>query len=132
MAVITASFIGALTTIVALFTLRLVEERRGARFVPEFRVRVDSFALVLKMRIIALAKEMHRLPGIGLLILRYFVHIAAKAAARFARKMESGAHELADRMTHKHRFRRRESTNAFLREVAEHKNGNAGKEEKVT
>lgn len=110
--------------IVALFGLRFAEEKRGARFAPAMRVRADGFALSIKERAVAFAQYTHRLPAIGLLIVRYFIHLGAKAAARLARRLEAGAHELADRMTHKHRFKRRESTSAFLREVGEHKNGN--------
>lgn len=126
MAALTAVFSATLLSIVGLFSLRMWEVQRGSRVLAPWRERADGLARALKQAGIRFGLQMHRFPSLMLLITRYFIHLGAKAFARFARRMEESAHQIADRMSHKHRFQRRESQNQFLKDVAEHKNGLAG------
>ncbi|MBP9669053.1 MAG: hypothetical protein KBE09_02070 [Candidatus Pacebacteria bacterium] len=127
MAALTAVFSVTLLGITGLFGLRMWEVKRGARLLETTRAHADDLARYLKYLLQRFGAQMRRFPSLMLLITRYFIHLGAKAFARFARKMEEGAHQIADRMSHKHRFQRRESQNQFLKDVAEHKNGLGGK-----
>ncbi len=126
MAALTAVFSATLLGITGLFGLRMWEVKRGGRVWEKIRSRADELARFLKYALQRFGSQMRRFPSLLLLITRYFIHLGAKAFARFARKMEESAHQIADRMSHKHRFQRRESQSQFLKDVAEHKNGLSG------
>ncbi len=127
MTALTAVFSATLLGITGLFGLRMWEVKRGGRVLETARTNADELARFLKHALQRFGAQMRRFPSLMLLITRYFIHLGAKAFARFARKMEEAAHQIADRMSHKHRFQRRESQSQFLKDVVEHKNGLGGK-----
>lgn len=117
----TIVFAGALLYIVALFSLRIVEGDR--RVLSSTRESLDVWAWTIKQRFMRLYVASRKFPAVSFLVMRYFIHIGAKSFARFARRLEEGAYHVADLVSHKHRFQRRQSNNQFLHEVTNHKNG---------
>ena len=116
----------SLALIIILFTLKRVEVRRGARFGEGVRANVDLGALVVKSWIETSESYLEKTPWFIGALIRYGIHIGALAFARFARKSAKAAHGLADLVSHKHGFQRRETKSSFLREVSEVKNGKNG------
>lgn len=111
-------FFGALAGLVLLFILRIVEERRGARFAAQLRRRLDWYARVLKALIWYAAGILERLP----VVTGYAVRaIAAGVVRRFAHATESvsqAAHAAADMVSYKHRYERMETRSTFLKQVS--------------
>ena len=122
-------FFISLLGLCALFSLKLLEEKRGVAYVPEFRARMDRFAKILKAVLRLLAARLQELPHDLGVFLRMLVHFAAVICARGARAAEQAAHQVADRVSHKHRFERGETRSNFLRTVSEHKNVLNGQQE---
>lgn len=120
-----ASFIG----ICILFTLVALEARRGRRYAGAVRTRLDSSAVRLKTALVHSRSEVARILPLLAVITRWCVHEAALGAASLARVVEREAHRIADLVSHKYRFERRESTNQFLHQVSESKNGNDSAED---
>src|SRR3989344_3902533 len=97
------AFFLALTLIVALFAIKLSEERSGRRAMPSWRDALDSEALHIK----------------GLLS-------AALEFARAARAASREVHRLADFVSHKRNFKRRVTRSEFLKKMGERKGGMNG------
>lgn len=116
-------FIVSLLAIAALFTLKYWELRTGRTLLPSLRVKADEQALRLKELLIAALLDLAKLPPNALRLSRYLVHEAALGLAALARIGERQAHRLADTVSYKHRFERRETRSEFLKKVAEGKHG---------
>lgn len=114
------------TLIAGLFWLKYWEVRYERVLWGEWRDRADSHAIALKARLQHAAWNLSHLVPFAAYLSRFLVHEAAMAFAAVARFAESQAHRLADMVSHKHRFERRETQSDFLRQVAEHKNGTEG------
>jgi hypothetical protein len=115
----------SLAGIAALFALKHWETRRGSILVPEWRARADVQAEKLKELAAAAWMDLGKVPPEALRVARIMVHEAALGFAALARFSERQAHRLADMVSHKRGFERRETRSEFLRKVAEHKNGNS-------
>lgn len=109
--------------IVALFAVKRWELKNDRVLAPAWRERVDAQALEAKNLLSHGGSSLGKLPPLMLVIGRYFVHEAALSAASLASFLEKQAHKLADMVSHKHRFERRETQSDFLRKVSDHKNG---------
>lgn len=119
MAFFVAAFSVSVFCVVSLFVLKSYEERRGVTFFPRMRERADVHALYLKSRVMdALEKGTH-LPTFLLVFSKQLVHIAARALAHAARSIEAFAHTIADRVSHKHKFERKEGASPFLKKMVE-------------
>lgn len=125
MTVAVAIFFLSLSGIIALFTLKYIELRAQRVYVPRFRAAADKQARQLKALLIRTRYEASKLGPLSVLILRYFVHEAALAFASLARVGERQAHRLADMVSHKRGFERREPKNEFLKQVSEYKTESA-------
>jgi hypothetical protein len=110
----------SLAVILALFILKRIELRRGARFVEGFRMRADERALDVKHVLLVCEWYIERTPFFVTTLARYGVHFGALSFARLARSSAEQAHRLADLVSHKHRFERKETKSSFLREVSVH------------
>jgi hypothetical protein len=121
-AIITFSL--SLLGIVSLFGLKYWELRREQVLAPALREKVDARAGQLKELIVAARKDASKLPPALVRLARLLLHEGALAFAALARLMERQAHRLADLVSYKHRFERRETRSEFLKKVAEHKSGN--------
>jgi hypothetical protein len=109
----------ALLGLVGLFSLKYAEVRRGARYAPRVRERADSAALRLKSALFESRTTFVRLAPEVVHVVRMMVREVALGLASLARSVERGAHALADMVSHKHRFERKEPKNEFLKKVEE-------------
>lgn len=116
----------SLVLIVALFALRWWELKQQRVLAPALRDRADERARELKDALLHSNRILSRIPPLAAILSRYVVHEMALALAALARFSERQAHALADMVSHKHRFERRETQSEFLKQVSGHKNGNGG------
>lgn len=116
-------FAASLVLIVALFALKYWEMRRQRTAFAGLRARADRRALEIKALLLRSGEEAQRIPPTLLYLSRIAVHESALGLALLARVLERQAHNVADMMSHKHRFERREPQNEFLKQVGEYKNG---------
>ena len=113
----------SLVGIVALFTLKYLEVERGNVFVSTVREAADLRTVAFKGFLEWCQAEFKKLGPTSIRLARILLHDLALALARLSRASERQAHKLADLVSHKHRFVQRESTNEFLKQVSEYKNG---------
>lgn len=114
------SFVG----IAALFALKHWELRHNKIVAPALRARLDVRAHQVKELIFAARADAARLAPEMVRMAHALVHEGALAFARLARTLERQAHRLADTVSHKRGFERRETRSEFLKKVAEHKQSN--------
>lgn len=116
-------FAVSLLGIAGIFSLKMWEIRRQRRFLPRFRLALDASALYLKDLIFLGEAFLAQLPSLSAYL--FLEGLAAGAAwfSRSARKAAESAHRLADLVSHKHNFERRETRSDFLKQVIEYKNG---------
>ncbi len=119
-------FFVSLSGIVLLFVLKYVEvNTRRILFAP-LRERADVRALQLKELLDAARLDLSKIPPEVVRLSRIGIHQLALGFAAFARKTEGYAHQVADLVSYKHHFEKRDTRSEFLKKVAEHKNGNGG------
>jgi hypothetical protein len=125
MVVAISAFLVSLFGIVVLFSVKYREAKTGHTYFPSFRDASDEKALVIKKVLLRTRVMIERLPPIVLLVIRFYVRVLALKFASFLKYGENQAHRLADIVSYKHRFERRETRSEFLRQVSDHKNGGA-------
>ena len=116
-------FVLSLIGIAGLFTLKYWELRRQRVLFPMWRQRADLRASALKELMVAARLDLAKLPPAAVVVGRLILHRGALALAALARMGERQAHRLADMVSYKHRFEKRETRSEFLKKVAEHKSG---------
>lgn len=114
-------FMGSLIGVAFLFALKEYELRRGVVVCAGVRQRADARALRLKELAIAARTDLSHSWPIAVRVFRWLVHEAALASAALARRLERQAYKLADLVSHKRRYERRETRSEFLKKVAEHR-----------
>ncbi|MBM3272103.1 hypothetical protein FJY94_02350 [Candidatus Kaiserbacteria bacterium] len=114
-------FLVSLVLIAALFSLRWWEIRHERVLAPAWRERADERARELKDALLHSNRILSRIPPLAAILSRYLVHEIALGLAALARFSERQAHALADMVSHKHRFERRETQSDFLKQVADRK-----------
>jgi hypothetical protein len=114
-------FVVALFGLVGLFTLKFLELERNYTIAPGARVWADERALKFKEFLGRSHFEFSKVVPAFIFLLRLGVHELALLFAAFARIMERQAHRIADMVSHKHRFERRESRSEFLKKVGDYK-----------
>ena len=117
-------FVVSFTLVALLFLGKYIEMRHGVVFAPEWRDRADDKARELKWLAYKAEARLERLPALLLVLTRLGIHTSALFAARFARYLEERAHQLADYVSHKRGFERRDAHSEFLKKVIDHKNEN--------
>lgn len=116
-------FTVSLAGIIVLLCLKAWEVRRARIFFPRIRARMDSGASFVKESIEALEARFTRLPSFLTYVLMKILALTSVSFARWARAASEAAHRLADFISHKHNFERRELRSEFLKTMIEHKNG---------
>lgn len=115
-----ASLFGiSLLGLVGLFSLKLWEISAGYEYAPALRRRADGQALRIKRWVVLAARVIEHFPAFVLWSLRFSIRYGAVMTARVAKSTERGAHWLADMVSYKHSFERREARSDFLRRVQE-------------
>jgi hypothetical protein len=117
-------FFLALILLVALFVLKQWEISHERLLLPAWRERADSEALRVKDLAFAARKDIEHLPPFLLDATQSVVHGIAVDAGHLAIWLGKQSHRLADSVSHKRNFERRETKSEFLKKVSEHKNGN--------
>ena len=117
-------FFLSLLCIAGLFALKHWEEKRQRVVAQNMRLRADGRAMEFKAWLENSRGEIKKLGPVLLRLSRFAIHEAALGAAASARLIERQAHRLADMVSHKHHFERREPRSEFLKQMTEHKNGN--------
>lgn len=102
-----------------LFYVKHWEERQARIFMPDVRLAADQKALELKALLQRGQSEFQKLGPTSLRISRTILHDLALYLAALSRASERQAHRLADMVSHKHRFERRETKSDFLKQVGE-------------
>lgn len=113
-------FFGSLIGIAILFGIKAWEVRNGRVLAPVARTRADIGALRVKALLDLAQEEVQKVPPAIIYIARLLLHETALGTAALARTLERQAHRLADTVSHKHRFERRESRSEFLRQMNDH------------
>ena len=116
-------FAFSLLAMAALFALKYREAQGGFLVAPRARAWADYEALVLKELMTRSHFEFAKVVPALLFLFRYGIHELALGVAALARFLERQAHKLADMVSHKHRFERRESKSEFLKKVSEFREG---------
>src|SRR5438552_3966393 len=116
-------FFISLLGIAALFALKHWELKRKAVLLPAWRSRANRRADQLRELVIAGLADLEKLPPAIVHVSRIVIHEAALAFAALARLLERGAHKIADLVSHKRGFEKRQTRSEFLKKVSEHKNG---------
>lgn len=128
----TIVFVLSLVGVLVLFVMKQRELRLGIVYFPELRRRADVRALHVKELAIAARADISKVPPALVRFGRWGVREAALASAVLARRMERQAHRVADLVSHKRHYERRETRSEFLRKVAEHKLEHAADEHEIT
>ncbi len=123
----TIVFFASLTLIIALFTVRYFEVKRGERFAPRARQLADNAALNFKDVLVDTRVQMEKLPPVVAHLSMRGAHAGALGAAALARMLEAQAHRFADFVSAKRGFKRGETKSEFLKEVSDFRS--EGKEE---
>ncbi len=109
--------------IVFLLALKAWEMRRERVVAPGFRAQLDKGALVLKAQIEKGEEAIAELPSVLSFVAMKALALSSVYLAHLARRMSESAYRLADFISHKHNFERRETRSEFLKTMIEHKNG---------
>ena len=117
-------FFFSLFAIAFLFALKSWEIRKERIVFAPWRERADVRALQLKELLDAARLDLSKLPPGAVRLSRIGIHQLALGFAALARAAEGYAHQVADLVSYKHHFEKRDTRSEFLKKVAEHKNGN--------
>ena len=116
----------SLVAIILLFVLKSIEVKRDRRYAHTVRLYADRGALRVKRWFEVSEWYLEKTPWFLNALARYGIHVGALSFARFARTSAEQAHRLADLVSHKHRFERRETKSKFLKDVSGYKNERDG------
>ncbi len=110
----------SLFSILVLFLMKRYEVANGRLIGGSARDSADLFALRVKWVLMVIEWYLARTPDILLVFTRFGVRFLALSFARLARTAEGEAHRLADFVSHKRNFERRETKSNYLKQVGEH------------
>ncbi len=113
-------FFISLACVSCLFGVKYWEKENKRVLYPRYREMADEYAVKLKELALSGREELSKLPPRVLILAKRIVHESALGVARLARDTESRAHQLADLVSHKHRFEKRETRSEFLKQVGEY------------
>ncbi len=115
-------FVFSLLNICVLFALKSWELRHEKLVLPVLRRKADARAQQLKELAYAARTDIVTFLPEVVRFGRFLIHELALGFAALARFLERQAHRLADLVSHKRGFERRETRSEFLKKVADRKN----------
>lgn len=115
-------FFGSFIGISTLFGIKYWEYSHERVVAEPVRTKADERALELKAMLTQARIEFAKVPPFLVLLSRYAVREGALGIALLARRLERQAHRLADFVSHKRGFERREPRNEYLKRMEEYKN----------
>lgn len=104
-----------------LFAVKAWEVHSERILAPGMRGKADENALKFKRLLNRSRDEMEKLPPRVVYLSRVALHLLALGTARFARFLEAQAHRVADLVSHKRTFEKRETNSEFLKQVSDFK-----------
>lgn len=110
----------SISGIILLFLVKRYEVRRNLLVGGRFRNRADDFALDVKWAFMVIEWYLAHTPDFVIAFTRFGIRNLALSFARLARNSEAHAHRLADFVSHKRNFERRETKSDYLKQVGEH------------
>lgn len=116
-------FGASLFGVMVLLSFKAWETGREQRVLNGMRTVLDEGACALKFQIERLESVLASLPTLLSFGAFKVLALVAEKFARIARGASEAAHRLADFISHKHNFERREIRSEFLKTMIEHKNG---------
>lgn len=114
-------FLLSLGGIIALFALKYREAERDLVYAAEARRRLDERARHLKQAVLRFGAEAEKIPPRAVALSHFLIRDLALLTARAGEALERRAYRLADMVSHKHRFERRETRSDFLKQMNEAK-----------
>ncbi len=111
----------ALFGLVVLFSLKYVESTSGRVLMPRARQTLNFRALGIRRGVLVVIHTIEHLPAFMVALGYATLHLLAIVVALSARMAERQAHRVADFVSHKRKFQRRETQSVFLKEVTSHK-----------
>ena len=127
------AFFLACAGIIGLFALKRWEEGHRRMVLPEFRRGADEKSVKLKAMILASSRDLEKLPPLLLTIASALVRVLAIGFGHLAHWIGERSHALADLVSYKHRFERKETRSEFLKQVTDYpitnRNGALSREE---
>lgn len=119
------AFFGALLGIGSLLILKRWETTHNHIFFSDIRATLDRQALWLKRVLFTASRNVGSLPPFFIILLQQVVQKGAIAFGHLAHWLGRRSHDLADLVSHKYKFERRETRSEFLKKVIEHPMRNA-------
>ncbi len=113
----------SLAAICALFIVKHREAALETTFAPELKARADYQALRVKAFVRKALREAEKIPPTTVLLTRIAIREGALLGARIGQALETQSHKVADRVSHRHRFERRDTNSDFLKRMGEGRNG---------
>lgn len=113
-------FFISILCISGLFGVKYWERKHERVLYPVAREKADAQAIKVKELVHRGRMELSKLPPQTIVLGKRAVRAGALGVARLARGMEAQAHKLADMVSHKHSFEKRETRSEFLKQVGEH------------
>lgn len=110
-------FVSSFLGIVALFALKEREAVSGRTYLPHLRESADREALRMKVLLHAFLHELEKIPPRTALATRALIREGALLTATFAAFLEAQARRLADMVSYKRHFERRDVRSDFLKKV---------------
>lgn len=120
MLIAAAIFFVSLIGIIILFGIKYWEVRNERPSISRVRTRADVRALEIKAWLLHLRAELEKVPPSVVALGRFGVRDVALGIAGVARSIERQAHKLADLVSHKRHFERKESKNSYLKRVSDY------------
>ena len=111
-------FFFSLSCIVTLFCLKAWEARRGHVIAPGLRQKADRGSLGFKSMLATHRSDLSKLSPAASRFAWYVIHEFVLWFAAFARAAERQSHKIANLVSQKYRFQRRETQSEFLNEVS--------------
>ncbi len=114
-------FAFALVSILALLVLKYWESRRGVLILAPLRRRADLQALRVQSVFGDSSTLLSNVPPFALRLVRMLLAFVMRSFARLAHAAGSRALWLADLVSHRHNFERRNTRSEFLKQVSVHR-----------
>jgi len=121
MSIALSLFSVSLVAMIGLFFLKMWEAKRGAEILPRARRALDIGALWCKARLTHLEEVFSRIPPRMVILMRFLLAASMRGFAGGAHRVAEMAHRLADFVSHKHRFERRETRSELLKRLHENR-----------
>lgn len=119
-------FFASLTGLTLLFAIKIIETKRGHTYAPRVRTVADDAARSLKSWLTQARVALSHVPPALLYLSRVALHKLALGSAQLARLAEAQSHKVADLVSHKRSFEKREPRSDFLKQVGERNDIDSG------